>query len=231
MGISWAKCVWVCVAAGEPLDRGHFRSWEPADVGRRGPTGGSDGGSSRDLHAGGSGGLRRQVSGFEPEAQQQLGGDEAHTREQRPARFFLTHVSRPRWRHFGAVKRLRQPGVLVGRTPRGCHRKQMDPANGKHTSPRTKTPEFQGKLRDKDAESTPPLPRRYGRLPVSPAPVEGGRFTFVTVSAAVRVEVISVPQPAHLRHLGNWLQCLTSRPRFSFFCRRWSSRNTLPRRG
>lgn len=48
---------------------------------RRGATGGLNGGSSQDLHAGESGGLRRQVSGFEPEAQQQLGGDEPHTRE------------------------------------------------------------------------------------------------------------------------------------------------------
>lgn len=48
-------------------------------AGRGGAKGGlSGGGSPLDLRAGGSGGPGRQVSGFQSEAQQQLGGDESH---------------------------------------------------------------------------------------------------------------------------------------------------------
>lgn len=155
-----------------------------------------NGGSSRVLQAGESGGLGRQVSGFEPGAQQQRGS--ARAPKQRHARGSLGLQAA--LETFLGGQGVTAAGVVLARTPRDCHRKQMRLANGKHTSLLTKTPEIQEKQRGKDAESPPPLPRAPLRRPSAQ---RGGRFTFVAVCVAVRVEVISIPQPAHLRHLGN----------------------------
>lgn len=90
----------------------------------------------------------------------------------------------------------------------------MDPANGKHTSVHTKTPEIKQNPANKPVE---PGPTTAGGLSVDPAAAESGRFTFVTVSAAVGVEVISAPQPAHLRHLGQLALTSDVTGAFSFF--------------
>lgn len=67
----------------------------------------------------------------------------------------------------------------------------MAPANEKHT----KTPEIEETPANKHVEPT--------SAPAGGSPsTQSGRFTFVTVSVAIGVEVISAPQPAHLRHLG-----------------------------
>lgn len=102
--------------------------------------------------------------------------------------------------HFGAVKRLGQRGCWWARH----HGAATENRRIRLTENTLRSTQRRPNLKKNKGIKTPSRPpHRHGRLPVSPVPVEGGRFTFVTVSAAVRVEVISVPQPAHLRHLGN----------------------------
>lgn len=61
-------------------------------------------------------------------------------------------------------------GELLGRTPRVCRRKQMDPTNGKHTSVHTKTPEFKENPANKHVE---PAPATAGGSPSTQRPLIG----------------------------------------------------------
>lgn len=132
---------------------------------------------------------RRQVSvfesGSESRAQQQRGRDEK-TRRTRlnsdTTGFESAH--RPRRRRFWAVKRF-QPRGSCG----AGHRLTENTLQSTQTRPKLK------ETRRINTSNRTRLPRGPPRRP-------RGRFTFVTVPAGVGVEVISAPQPAHLRHLG-----------------------------